>query len=128
MFFPLTKPLTAAAPQRQPRSPIRHPLGYGYIPLMHHPWGEILTIIWHCYQTSQPHCHQGSLNLTRVQTGRILERKYRLARGRLVVASERILVAGQWTWTLPFQIHELIGLEDDTQTLHFYWPGRQTCA
>ncbi|MGG6240483.1 hypothetical protein ACQ4N7_17805 [Nodosilinea sp. AN01ver1] len=118
---------TAKASQQRSQPPlIEHPFGYVYRPIWHNRFWEVLSIIWGDRQTSKPHCHQVSFNLTRVQSGCILERKYRTSGGQLVVASERVLTAGQWTWTLPFQVHELIGLGDRSQTLHFYFPGRKS--
>lgn len=118
---------TAKPRQQRSHSPlIEHPLGYRYRPLWHNRWWEVLSIVWGDRQTSKPHCHQISFNLTRVQSGRILERKYRTSGGQLIVASERVLTAGQWTWTLPFQVHELIGLGDRSHTLHVYFPGRKS--
>jgi hypothetical protein len=126
----LPRPGTIARPrqQRMPQPLVEHPLGYMYRPILHHRFWEVLSIFWGDRQTSKPHCHQFSFNLTRVQSGRILERKYRTSGGQLIVASERVLTAGQWTWTLPFQVHELIGLGDRSHTLHFYFPGRKSAV
>lgn len=124
--FPRPPATAKPGQQRSPQSLIEHPLGYSYRPHWHSRWWEVLSIFWGDRQTSKPHCHQISFNLTRVQSGRILERKYRTSGGQLIVASERVLTAGQWTWTLPFQVHELVGLGDRSHTLHFYFPARNS--
>jgi len=103
---------------------VQHPYyGYDYQPIAWGRWGEVLILHWPCGIGSQPHCHQHAFNLTQVLSGRLLERKYRLTGGQLQVVSERVLQAGQWSWTLPFQIHELVCLEP-SRSLHLYFPGR----
>lgn len=116
----------ASLPRKsQPRRHlIQHACGYRYCAISLNRVWEILMLHWNRGQTSEPHCHQSSFNLTRVMAGKLLERKYRISGGQLSVASERVVVAGQWSWTLPFQIHELVSLCDETRTLHLYLPGR----
>ena len=103
---------------------IQHRYGYEYQPILCHGWIEVLRLRWTAGNCSEPHSHKASFNLTRVASGGLLERKYHISGGRLIVTSERILKPGQWAWTLPFQVHELVVLDQPAQTLHFYFPAR----
>lgn len=102
---------------------ITNSFGYQYIPIIRNRWFEILILNWNAGIGSKPHNHLSSANFTRVLSGRVLERKYHLSGGQLTVISERVIGQGQWTWTSPYEIHELIGL-DAAQTFHIYVPGR----
>ena len=103
---------------------VQHRYGYQYLPILCRSWLEILLLQWSAGDQSKPHSHKASFNLTRVASGKLLERKYHISGGKLMVTSERILKTGQWAWTLPFQVHELIVLDEPAETLHFYFPGR----
>lgn len=101
-----------------------HPCGYRYRPLLCHRLLELLILQWPSGSDSKPHSHQASINFTRVLSGRMLERKYHISAGQLTLMSERVLQTGQWTWTWPYQVHELVALETAVETLHLYFPGR----
>lgn len=103
---------------------ICHPCGYTYCELLASRFVEVLVMGWHAGTGSQPHSHKACLNLTKVLSGQVLERKYHLTGGQLTILSERIVHQGQWAWILPYEIHELIGLDSPAQTLHFYFPKR----
>ena len=103
---------------------VTHPFGYKYIQLIRNRWLEILILAWQTGIGSKPHNHQASINFTRVLSGQLLERKYHLTAGQLRVVYDKVLRQGQWTWTSPYEIHELVGLDDAARTLHFYFPGR----
>ncbi|MEO1148115.1 MAG: hypothetical protein AAFY26_21250 [Cyanobacteria bacterium J06638_22] len=107
-----------------PNQRINHPFGYQYIELICNCWLEILILAWKAGIGSKPHNHHFSLNITRVLSGHLLERKYRFSAGQLMVVSEKVICQGQWTWTMPDEIHELVSLDDAARTLHFYFPGR----
>ena len=107
-----------------PSQKVNHPFGYQYIQLICNRWLEILILAWKAGIGSRPHNHHLSLNVTRVLSGQLLERKYCFSAGQLTVVSEKVIRQGQWTWTSPNEIHELVGLDDTARTLHFYFPGR----
>ncbi|MEM1278443.1 MAG: hypothetical protein AAGG53_00170 [Cyanobacteria bacterium P01_H01_bin.152] len=109
---------------RSPNRKVNHSSGYQYIQLICNRWLEILILAWKAGIGSKPHNHHFSINFTRVLSGQLLERKYCFSAGQLTVVSEKVIRQGQWTWTSPNEIHELVGLDDDAQTLHFYFPGR----
>ncbi|NEP16951.1 MAG: hypothetical protein F6J97_08585 [Leptolyngbya sp. SIO4C1] len=106
------------------RDPITHRFGYRYIQLICNRWLEILILAWKAEIGSRPHNHSASINFTRVLSGQVLERRYHLSGGQLTVTSEKVIRQGQWTWTPPYAIHELVGLDDLAKTLHIYFPGR----
>jgi len=43
---------------------------------------------------------------------------------RIANLSHPLIQAGQWAWTLPFEIHELSALNSASETLHIYFPER----
>jgi len=102
----------------------QHPCGYCYVPVFCHRLGELLILQWAIGADSKPHSHLASINLTKVLSGQILERKYHISGGQLHMISERVVKAGQWAWTLPFEIHELVALDTSAETMHLYLPGR----
>lgn len=101
-----------------------HPYGYGYAPIVCNRLIELLILQWSAGAQSKPHSHGASINFTKILSGQVLERKYHLSGGELRIISERVMQAGQWAWTLPFEIHELIALNSSSETLHIYFPGR----
>jgi hypothetical protein len=101
-----------------------HPYGYCYVPFVCHRLMELLILQWSAGSESKPHSHGASINFTKVLSGRVLERKYHISGGKLRMVSERLVQPGQWTWTLPFEIHELVALDTCAETLHLYIPGR----
>jgi len=101
-----------------------HPYGYCYAPLLCNRLVELLILQWSIGSESKPHSHGASINFTRVLSGLVLERKYHISGGELQLVSERVLEPGQWAWTLPFEIHELVALDTAAETLHIYFPGR----
>lgn len=105
-------------------NPIQHSCGYSYFAIICNRLLEILVLNWSPGIDSKPHSHQGSINLTKVISGQVLERKYHISGGQLIPISERIINQGQWIWTLPYEIHELVALDAPAQTMHFYFPGR----
>lgn len=103
---------------------INHPFGYQYIQLICNRWLEILILAWNAGIGSKPHNHHLSINFTRVLSGQLLERKYCFSAGQLIIVSEKVIHQGQWTWTSPHEIHELVSLDNAARTLHVYFPGR----
>jgi hypothetical protein len=101
-----------------------HPYGYCYVPIVCNRLMELLILQWSAGAESKPHCHGASINFTKVLSGQVLERKFHISGGKLRVISERVIQAGQWAWTLPFEIHELVTINDPAETLHLYFPGR----
>ncbi|MBF2048025.1 MAG: hypothetical protein IGS54_11780 [Elainella sp. C42_A2020_010] len=102
----------------------QHPCGYCYIPIFCNRLGELLILQWVAGSESKPHSHLASINFTKVLSGQVLERKYHISGGQLRVISERVVQAGQWAWTFPFEIHELVALDKSAETMHIYLPGR----
>jgi hypothetical protein len=102
-----------------------HSYGYCYAPIFRHRLIELLILQWPLGSASKPHSHGAAINFTKVLSGQVLERKYHISGGQLRIASERIVEAGQWAWTLPFEIHELLTLDTSAETMHIYLPGRK---
>lgn len=132
--IPITTPVSSvvqwlrtrfSGKQRRIRKNIQlHPYGYCYVPLLCNRFLEVLILQWPAGAESKPHNHGCSINFTKISAGQVLERKYYISGGELRVVSERILQAGQWAWTLPFEIHELVALNTSAETFHLYFPGR----
>lgn len=102
-----------------------HYYGYCYAPIFCNRLIELLILQWPIGSESKPHSHGAAINFTKVLSGQMLERKYHVSGGQLRLISERIVGAGQWAWTLPFEIHELIALNSSAETMHLYFPGRK---
>jgi hypothetical protein len=120
----LSAPLWAAIQQRFHTQHLLHPFGYCYVPILSNRLIELLMLQWPVGSESKPHSHQASVNFTKVLSGQVLERKYHISGGQMHVISERIIQAGEWAWTLPFEIHELVAVDTSAETLHIYFPGR----
>ncbi|MGP1388046.1 MAG: hypothetical protein ACTS2F_31220 [Thainema sp.] len=84
-----------------------------------------MTLHWSAYTGSKPRSHSNSINFTKVISGTLLERKYTVSGGQLLLKSERMIQAGDWAYTLPHQVHELVVFNNSAKTLHFYFPKRQ---